>query len=115
MRLVVKAREHKGPRVGAVPAAMGDCGIGEDDRMKALTPKQRETLEYFMFFVEYHGYVPRLRDLAFKFQITVKAVSDRLRWLEKKGYVKFDPVAHCHRVLRNPAGNDVRLVFEEVK
>ena len=36
MRMVVKAREHKGPRVGAVPAAMGDCGAREDDWMKYL-------------------------------------------------------------------------------
>jgi hypothetical protein len=35
MRLVVKAREHKGPRVGALQAAMGDCDIGEDE-MKYL-------------------------------------------------------------------------------
>jgi hypothetical protein len=34
--MVVKAREHKGPRVGALQAAMGDCDIGEDDRMKYL-------------------------------------------------------------------------------
>jgi hypothetical protein len=34
--MVVKAREHKNTRVGAVPAAMGDCGAREDDRMKKI-------------------------------------------------------------------------------
>lgn len=35
VRLVVKTREHKNPRAGAVPAAMGDCGTREDE-MKYL-------------------------------------------------------------------------------
>jgi hypothetical protein len=35
VRLVVKSREHKGPRVGAVPAAMGYCGTGGSE-MKYL-------------------------------------------------------------------------------
>lgn len=82
--------------------------------MKPATQVQLETLKYIMFFIEYHGYQPRLRNLAFKFQITVNAVRDRLQGLERKGYLKFDDVGHCYKVLRNPAGNSVRLRFEEI-
>lgn len=82
--------------------------------MTDLTQKQRETLEYIMFFIEYHGYPPKLKDLGFKFSVHITAIRDRLTWLEKKGYIVFDEIGRCIRVLRNPDGNEVRIVFEVV-
>jgi repressor LexA len=83
--------------------------------MKALTPKQRDTLETIMFFVQRYGYPPTLRELACRFDITTNAARDRVRALRRKGYITFDNQARCFKVLRNPAGNDVRLRFEEVR
>jgi repressor LexA len=83
--------------------------------MKALTARQQYTLETIMFFVQRYGYPPTLRELACRFDITTNAARDRVRALRRKGYITFDNQARCFKVLRNPAGKDVRLVFEEVK
>jgi repressor LexA len=82
--------------------------------MKSLTPKQRDTLEYIMFFLRFHGHPPTLRELAQRMDITHNAVRDRIFALEKKEYVRYDNSPRCIQVLRNPAGNEVRLRFEEV-
>jgi hypothetical protein len=35
--------------------------------------------------------------------------------LERKGYLTYSKMGRAIKVLKNPAGNDVRLVFEEVE
>ncbi|SRR6056297_1217609 len=58
--------------------------------MKALTRRQKEVLNFISHFIEDHSYPPTLRETAGHFNISVKAVFDHVKALEKKGKIRCD-------------------------
>ena len=81
--------------------------------MKSLTEKQKEYLDFLMFFIEENGYAPRYRELGYHFGVSIKTVSDHLRYIEKKGYIAIDGIKNCRciSVLANCKKEPVRLRF----
>ena len=56
--------------------------------MIGLTEIQRETLHYIVNSIRERGYPPTIREMGTKFDMaSTNAISDRLRALEKKGYI----------------------------
>ncbi len=58
--------------------------------MKALTRRQQEVLEFIKNFIEDHSYPPTMREIAHHFNISVKAIFDHVKALEKKGQIHCD-------------------------
>jgi len=56
--------------------------------MKALTKRQQEILSFLEQFRDAHGYAPTVREAAAHFEISVKAIHDHFRALEKKGAIQ---------------------------
>ncbi len=59
--------------------------------MEMLTKRQREILKFIEDYIRIHGVAPSIRDIATKFGIQVRAVSDHLKALERKGYIRKIP------------------------
>ena len=55
---------------------------------KRVTDKQREVLQYIADFIEGNGYAPSIRDIAGKFDCSVKGAYDHVVALEKKGLIE---------------------------
>ena len=56
--------------------------------MKALTEIQRGTLDFIVSYVRDHGFPPTIREIADSCGgVQVQAAVDRLRALERKGYI----------------------------
>jgi repressor LexA len=55
--------------------------------LKALTNRQTEVLDFIKEYIEMNSYAPSVRDIAHRFEITVKAAHDNLKALEKKGAI----------------------------
>jgi repressor LexA len=53
-----------------------------------MTKRQQEVLEYIRDFQTKHGFPPSQREIAQHFDITVRAVFDHLKALERKGAIK---------------------------
>ncbi len=72
-----------------------------------LTNRQREVLEYIAKFMAKAGYSPTVREIGSHFNFAPGSVTDHLRALERKGYLRRDPaksrtlqilaVAHAHK------------------
>jgi len=60
--------------------------------MKALTVKQQNVFEYIRKKVGQIGYPPSVREIAQQFGISTRAAYDHLRAIEKKGYIRRDPM-----------------------
>lgn len=60
--------------------------------MKALTAKQQNVYEYIGKKVGQIGYPPSVREIAQQFEISTRAAYDHLRAIEKKGYIRRDPM-----------------------
>ncbi len=60
--------------------------------MKPLTAKQRNVYEYICECVGRIGYPPSVREIAQKFGISTRAAYDHLRAIEKKNYIRRDPM-----------------------
>lgn len=57
-----------------------------------LTKRQREILDYIMWYIEEHGYQPSYRDIGKYFGIkSTRGVSDHIEALRRKGYLDKDP------------------------
>ncbi len=56
-----------------------------------LTERQKEILEFIEDYIRIHGVAPSIRDIATKFSIQLRAVSDHLKALERKGYIRKIP------------------------
>ncbi len=56
--------------------------------MKSLTQRQQEVLDFIAGFVEDHAYPPTIREIADRFDISVKGAYDHVKALEKKGKLK---------------------------
>ena len=55
--------------------------------MKTLTECQKETLNYISQFTEENDFPPTVREMSEKFNISLRAVQDRIAALQKKGYL----------------------------
>ncbi len=60
--------------------------------MKALTAKQQNVYEFIRKSVGRIGYPPSVREIAQQFGISTRAAYDHLRAIEKKGYIRRDPM-----------------------
>ncbi|MXX02328.1 MAG: transcriptional repressor LexA [Gemmatimonadetes bacterium] len=60
--------------------------------MKALTAKQQNVYDYIRRKVGRIGYPPSVREIAQQFGISTRAAYDHLRAIEKKGYIRRDPM-----------------------
>ena len=58
--------------------------------MRALTRRQTEVLNYIRSYIEEHGYPPTMREIAAHFDISVKAIFDHVKALEKKQKIRCD-------------------------
>lgn len=58
--------------------------------MKELTRRQTEVLAFLHTFIDNHGYPPTMREIARHFDISVKAISDHLKALERKNQIRCD-------------------------
>ena len=69
--------------------------------MKGLTLKQAQALEFIITSTRDKGYPPSVRDIAERFDITVKASFDRLQALRRKGFIEIgDKKSRAIRVIR---------------
>lgn len=60
----------------------------------SLTPRQRQVLQFIAFYQDNNGYPPSQREIAAHLQISgTLPVGKHLAALEKKGYLKRDPVS----------------------
>jgi repressor LexA len=57
-------------------------------RMKEVTPRQREILEFVRTFSERHGVPPAVREIGERFGFTARAAFDHLKALERKGMLE---------------------------
>lgn len=55
--------------------------------MKSLTVRQREVLDFITKYLEDNSYPPTVREIGEHFNISLRAVHDRLSALQKKGYI----------------------------
>ena len=60
--------------------------------MKALTAKQQNVFDFIRKSVGRIGYPPSVREIAQQFGISTRAAYDHLRAIEKKGYIRRDPM-----------------------
>jgi repressor LexA len=60
--------------------------------MKSLTGKQQRVYEYIRQQVNRIGFPPSVREIAQTFEISTRAAYDHLRAIEKKGYIRRDPM-----------------------
>lgn len=60
--------------------------------MKSLTAKQQNVYDYIRKKVGRIGYPPSVREIAQQFGISTRAAYDHLRAIEKKGYIRRDPM-----------------------
>lgn len=58
--------------------------------MRTLTRRQQEVLAFLQTFIENHGYPPTMREIARHFDISVKAIFDHVKALEKKQQIRCD-------------------------
>ncbi|MFW5710458.1 MAG: transcriptional repressor LexA [bacterium] len=58
--------------------------------MRALTRRQQEVLAFIEAFIDNHGYPPTMREIARHFEISVKAIFDHVKALEKKQKIRCD-------------------------
>lgn len=52
------------------------------------TPKTKETLDFIKFFFKKKGYMPSLKEIGERFDISIVSSFERLDRLEKKGFIK---------------------------
>jgi repressor LexA len=58
--------------------------------MKGLTKRQQEILDFIKLYLQKHQYPPTIREIAERFQISVKGSYDHIKALEKKQVIKCD-------------------------
>ncbi len=58
--------------------------------MRELTKRQRTVLDFIRSFIHDHKYPPTIREVAARFDISVKAAHDHVKALEKKGRIRCD-------------------------
>ncbi len=82
--------------------------------MKALTARQADILQYIINFIEDNLYSPTYREIGAHFGIrSTNGVSDHLRALTRKGYIRFREGQRTIVVLCNPQNE--KLVYKLVR
>ena len=56
--------------------------------MKALTLRQRQTLQFIEHYLDLNGFAPTVREVASHLGVTTKGAHDHLRALQRKGCIK---------------------------
>lgn len=56
-----------------------------------LTPRQQEVYQFLISYIGKQQYPPSMREIAEAFSISVKAVHDHIRALERKGAIRYTP------------------------
>jgi repressor LexA len=75
----------------------------------ALTPRQRQVLEFIVSHIDSNGYAPSQREIAAHLQVSgTLPVAKHLQALERKGCIKRDPV-NRGIALTSPASRSVSL------
>ncbi|HPK57615.1 MAG TPA: ArsR family transcriptional regulator [Spirochaetota bacterium] len=59
--------------------------------MKELTEKQEAIYIFVKDFIALNNYSPSFREIADKFSMTSKGISDHLKCIKKKGYIDYSP------------------------
>jgi repressor LexA len=57
-------------------------------KMKRLTKRQREVLDFIKLYINTNKYPPTVREIAKSFEISVKGGYDHIKALEKKNFIK---------------------------
>ena len=60
--------------------------------MKDLTPRQRSIFEFLIKFIKKQGYPPTVREIGEHFGFLWPAASGHLRALERKGFIRINPL-----------------------
>ncbi|MBI5181077.1 MAG: repressor LexA [Nitrospirae bacterium] len=60
--------------------------------MKDLTPRQRNIFEFLIKFIKKQGYPPTVREIGEHFGFLWPAASGHLRALERKGFIRINPL-----------------------
>lgn len=60
--------------------------------MKELTPRQRSIFEFLIKFIKKQGYPPTVREIGERFGFLWPAASGHLRALERKGFIRINPL-----------------------
>ncbi len=60
----------------------------EETRVKGMTARQRQVLDFVRSFSDRHGMPPAVREIAERFGFTARAAFDHLRALERKGMLE---------------------------
>lgn len=60
--------------------------------MKELTPRQRSIFEFLIKFIKKQGYPPTVREIGEHFGFLWPAASGHLRALERKGFIRINPL-----------------------
>ena len=60
--------------------------------MKDLTPRQRKIFEFLIKFIKKQGYPPTVREIGEHFGFLWPAASGHLRALERKGFIRINPL-----------------------
>lgn len=82
--------------------------------MKTLTGKQQRVFEYIKQQVHRMGFPPSVREIASAFQISTRAAYDHLRAIEKKGFVRRDPMKPRAIEILGRRGRDLSSAEEAV-
>lgn len=84
-------------------------------KQRELSGLQRETLIAICDGIDLHGFSPSSKDLADQFGISAPSLTDRLKQLERKGYIRREPGAtRCITVLRRPYGYNQQMKLTPV-
>lgn len=70
-------------------------------RVTKLTPRQLEVFNFIGFFTGENGFPPTMKEIADSFGFTAPAAYDKLRALERKGYIERKPqVSRSIKILK---------------
>lgn len=68
--------------------------------MKKATEKQLAVLSYIKLCIKANKYQPTVKEIAEYFKMTNQAIFDKLKALEKKGYIKLTGKARAIEILK---------------
>ena len=70
-------------------------------KSSALTERQYQVFVFLRLFARTHGFPPTMREIGGHFRIAPSSVLDQLRALERKGFIRREPMkSRCVEILR---------------
>src|SRR4030095_12775703 len=79
---------------------LSNVATGRKTRLRELTARQRDVLNFMRAFSARHGVPPTVREIGDKFGVTPRAAFDHLRALERKSMLERRPGGRTARALR---------------